>query len=202
MSISFTVFFLRKVVEPEWAPLAVQLQHPTPNAQLLQEYERVFRCPVRFGAATNQLTMPSSILSAAIRSSDKRLFDIIERNLVLLQEHSLQGGSFAQKVEAAITQKLSVGPPNVETIARLLGTTPRGLRRELAAHSLKFNELVDKARCAMARRLLATTERSLAEITYLLGYSEESAFIRAFRRWMSCTPLDYRRSLSAPATPE
>lgn len=202
MSIAFTVFFLRKVVEPDWVPLAVQLQHPTPCGQLLQEYERVFRCPIRFGAATNQLTMPSSILSAAIHSSDKRLFEIIERNLLLLQEHSLQSGSFAQKVEAAITQKLSVGPPSAETVARLLGITPRALRRELVAHSLKFNDLVDKARCGTARRLLATSERSLAEITYLLGYSEESAFIRAFKRWMSCTPLDYRRSLGAPAGSE
>ncbi|HVW67934.1 MAG TPA: AraC family transcriptional regulator, partial [Steroidobacteraceae bacterium] len=65
---------------------------------------------------------------------------------------------------------------------------------------LKFSELVDKARYGMATRLLATSDRSLAEITYLLGYSEESAFIRAFRRWMNCTPLDYRRSLAAPVT--
>jgi AraC-like DNA-binding protein len=202
MSMAFMVFFLRKVVEPDWVPLAVQLQHPTPSPRLLSEYEGVFRSPIRFGAATNQMTMPSSILSAPIRSCDKRLFDIIERNLSLLQEHSLQSGSFAQKVEAAITQKLSVGPPSVATVARLLGLTPRALQRELAAHSLKFNELTDKARCGMARRLLATSDRSLAEITYLLGYSEESAFIRAFRRWMSCTPVDYRRSLLAPATPQ
>jgi AraC-like DNA-binding protein len=52
--------------------------------------------------------------------------------------------------------------------------------------------------------LLATTDYSLAEITYLVGFSEESAFIRAFRRLLACTPVDYRRSirarrLSAPA---
>ncbi|HVW68173.1 MAG TPA: AraC family transcriptional regulator, partial [Steroidobacteraceae bacterium] len=136
MSTAFMVFFLRKAVAPDWAPLAVQLQHPTPAPDLLREYERVFRCPIRFGGATNQVTMPSSILTAPIRSSDKRLFDIIERNLLLLQEQSPEGNSLAQRVDAAITQKLSVGPPSVATIAHLLGLTPRALQRELAAHSL------------------------------------------------------------------
>jgi len=198
MSIAFMVFFLRKVVAPDWAPLAVQLQHPAPAAGLLTEYERVFRCPLRFGGATNQVTLSSAILAAPIRSCDKRLFDIIERNLLLLQEQSPEGSPLAQQVDAAIAQKLSLGPPSMATVARLLGRSPRGLQRELAARSLKFNELVDKARYGMATRLLATSNRSLAEITYLLGYSEESAFIRAFRRWMNCTPLDYRRSLATP----
>ena len=61
-------------------------------------------------------------------------------------------------------------------------------------------ELLDKARYGLATRMLTTTGHSLSEITYLLGYSEESAFIRAFRRWMGCTPLDYRRSMRNPAT--
>jgi len=194
MSTAFTVFFLRKVVDPAWAPLAVQLQHPAPEPPLLAEYERVFACPLSFGAATNQVTLPSELLEAPIRSSDKRLFDIIERNLLLLQEQSRLESSLAQKVEAAIVQSLSAGPPCLDDIARALCLSPRALQRQLAAHSLKFNELLDKARYGLATRLLATSDRSLAEITYLLGYSEESAFIRAFRRWMSCTPNDYRRS--------
>jgi|SRR5579872_1467000 len=199
MSTAFTVFFLRKVVAPDWTPLSVQLQHPTPPRSLLVEYERVFRCPVRFGGATNQVSMPSEILAAPIQSSDKRLFDIIERNLLLLQEQSGREGSLARLVESAIMQKLSLGPPCVDAIAAALGRSPRAFQRELAAHSLKFNELLDKARCGLATRLLATTDRSLPEITYLLGYSEESAFIRAFRRWMGRTPLDYRRSMRDPA---
>jgi AraC-like DNA-binding protein len=194
MSIAFTVFFLRKVVTPSWAPIAVQLQHPVPAADLRDEYERIFRCRVSFGGATNQVTMPSSILAAPIRSSDKRLFDVIERHLRLLQEQSPLEGSLAQRVEAAIMLRLSTGPPSQEAVAHALGLSPRDLQRELGANSLRFNELLDVARKELATRLLVTTTRSLAEITYLLGYSEETAFIRAFRRWMNCTPGDYRRS--------
>jgi AraC-like DNA-binding protein len=194
MSTAFPVFFLRKVVDSSWAPIAVQLQQPAPTPDLLGEYERVFRCPVSFGSATNQVTMPKSILSAPIRSSDKRLFEIIERNLRLLQEQSPRESSLAQRVEAAIMQKLSTGEPSMDVIARALVLSPRDFQRALAANSLRFNELLDMSRKELATRLLGTTTRSLSEITYLLGYSEETAFIRAFRRWMGCTPNDYRRS--------
>ena len=200
MSTAFSVFFLRKVVSPSWAPLAVQLQHPNPSPDLREEYERVFQCPVSFGGATNLMTMPSSILAAPIQSSDKRLFHVIERHLRLLQEQSPLEGSLAQRVEAAIMLRLSTGPPSQEAVANALGLSARDLQRELAANSLRFNELLDAARKELATRLLVTTTRSLADITYLLGYSEETAFIRAFRRWMSCTPGDYRRS-TRQATP-
>lgn len=199
MSTAFTVFFLRKVVNASWAPIAVQLQHPTPAPDLRSEYERVFQCPVSFGGATNLVTMPSSILAAPIRSSDKRLFDVIERHLRLLQEQSPLEGSLAQKIEGAIIQRLAAGPPSQEAVAEALGLSPRDLQRELAANSLRFNELLDVARKELATRLLVTTTSSLAEITYLLGYSEETAFIRAFRRWMNCTPGDYRRSTKRAA---
>lgn len=200
MSTAFTVFFLRKVVSPSWAPIAVQLQHPVPTSDLHEEYERIFQCRVSFGGATNLVTMPSSILSAPIQSSDKRLFDVIERHLRLLQEQSPLEGALAQRVGGAIMQRLSTGPPSQEAVADALGMSPRDLHRELAANSLRFNELLDVARKELATRLLVTTTRSLAEITYLLGYSEETAFIRAFRRWMKCTPGDYRRS-TRQATP-
>jgi AraC-like DNA-binding protein len=201
MSTAFPLFFLRKVLDPDWTPVAVQLQHPTPERALRGEYERVFGCPLSFGAATNQITLPRLVLEAPIRSSDKRLFDIIEGNLLLLQEQSRLENSLARRVEAAIVKALALGPPRLEQIARTLGMSPSMLQSQLLARSLKFNELLDKARYDLATRLLATSAHSLAEITYLLGYSEESAFIRAFRRWMSCTPNDYRHSARSGVPP-
>jgi AraC-like DNA-binding protein len=200
MSTAFPVFFLRKVVDPAWAPVAVQLQHGPPPESLRAEYERVFRCPVSFGGATNQVTMPKGILASPVRSSDKRLFDIIERNLRLLQEQSPRECSLAQRIEAAIIQKLSTGEPSLDLIADALAMSSRDLQRALAASSLRFNDLLDMARKELATRLLGTTTHSLAEVTYLLGYSEETAFIRAFRRWMNCTPSDYRRSIRRGTT--
>jgi AraC-like DNA-binding protein len=197
MSTAFPVFLLRKVVDPGWRPLAVQLQHPTPPPGLMAEYERVFGIPPEFGSATNQVIFDRSLLEQPIQTRDKRLYTIIEQNLRLLREETRLEGSLAQRVEAAMVPRLRNGPPSLAQVALAIRLTPRALQRQLAQHRLRFSEILDRARFNLATRLLATTDYSLAEITYLLGLSEESAFIRAFRRWMGCTPLDYRRSIQA-----
>lgn len=195
MSTAFNVFLLRKLVDPAWVPLAVQLQHETPAAGLLPEYERVFGVRPTFRAATNQVVFRRELLAEPLRSGDKRLFTIIEQNLMLLQESNRLEGSLAQRLCAAIMPRLSSGPPTLAAVASVMRVTPRALQRQLAAHQLRFSELLDRARLELTTRLLATTDYSLAEITYLAGFSEESAFIRAFRRVKGCTPLEYRRSI-------
>lgn len=195
MSTAFNVFLLRKLVDLAWAPLAVQLQHPAPPAVLIGEYERVFGIRPAFGSATNQIIFERKLLEQPIRSRDKRLYVIIEENLLLLQEQTRLEGSLAQRLCAAIVPRLSSGSPSLAQIAHAMDLTPRALQRQLAAHQLRFSELLDRARFDLATKLLATADYSLAEITYLVGFSEESAFIRAFRRLKGCTPLDYRRSI-------
>jgi AraC-like DNA-binding protein len=197
MSTAFNVFLLRKILGLAWCPQAVHLQPAQPPEALLAEYERVFGSQPLFGSATNQIIFERAVLDQPIQSSDKRLYVIIEQNLRLLQEQSRLEGSLAQRIESALLPRLASGPPSLAETAAAMQLTPRALQRQLAAHRLRFSEIVDRARFGLATRLLATTGYSLAEITYLVGFSEESAFIRAFRRMLGCTPLDYRRSIHA-----
>lgn len=199
MVIAFWVFFIRKVVDPNWAPIAVQLRQPAPPAALRGEYDRIFRCPVTFGSATNQLTLTRSLLEAPIRSHDRRLFEIGESVLNSLRERSPGTGFLVQSVESAIAQTLA-SKPNLARVARLLRLPSRTLTRQLMSLSLRFNDLVDNVRCDLAVQLLVTTDQPLAEIAQLLGYSEKSAFSRAFRRWMHCTPNGYRQSVRRGST--
>jgi AraC-like DNA-binding protein len=199
MVAAFWVFFIRKVVDPSWAPVAVQSRQPTPPAALRDEYDRIFRCPVVFGSATNQLTLTRSLLKAPIRSHDRRLFAMGESVLNSLRERSPGAGFLVQTVESAIAQTLT-SKTNLARVARLLRLHPRTLTRQLTSWSLKFNDMIDSVRCDLAVQLLVTTDQPLAEIAHLLGYSEKSAFSRAFRRWMDCTPNDYRRSVRRSST--
>jgi AraC-like DNA-binding protein len=73
----------------------------------------------------------------------------------------------------------------------------RTLQRRLAVEGVSFKELVDLARRDVSERLLADRSLSVAEVGYLLGFSEPSAFHRAFKRWRGVTPLEYRRSTQA-----
>jgi AraC-like DNA-binding protein len=195
MSIAFYVFLLRRAIARPWSPLAVQLQHDGVPDQQLGEYKRVFGCCPTFGCATNQVIFDRDVLAQPIHFSDKRMHVIFERNLMQLQRQSRADGELADQVATAILPKLSNGTPTLAAVARTLRLTPRALQRRLAAEKLRFSELLDKARFRLAIRLLATTNYTLTDITYLAGFSEASAFIRGFRRFTGCTPLEYRRSV-------
>ncbi len=78
-----------------------------------------------------------------------------------------------------------------------MGLSRRTLQRRLAEQGITYKRLVDETREALARRYLENPQRSLTEITFLLGFSEQSAFTRAFRRWHGESPSDYRRRCAA-----
>ena len=80
----------------------------------------------------------------------------------------------------------------IDAVARRLSTTARTLQRRLARSGTSFEELRDDARRQAAELYLSTTTLTIAEVTYLLGYSEPTAFHRAFRRWHGTTPQAFR----------
>ena len=82
----------------------------------------------------------------------------------------------------------------VPAVARRLGLSERTLQRRLGEERLSFQKLVDEARRELAEGLLVQSDYSLAEVAFLSGFSEQSAFNRAFKRWMNQTPAAYRES--------
>ncbi|MBK8937957.1 MAG: helix-turn-helix transcriptional regulator [Polyangiaceae bacterium] len=85
------------------------------------------------------------------------------------------------------------GLADIATLARRLGVSPRTLQRKLEAEGVAYSELLDQARRELACAYLADPALSVEEIAALTGYSEASAFSRAFRRWTGASPLRYRR---------
>ena len=79
-------------------------------------------------------------------------------------------------------------------LAESLGLSTRTLQRKLAALGLSYRGLLEKTRYELALRYLDDPRKSVTEITFLLGFSEQSAFTRAFKRWNGKAPSDYRQS--------
>ena len=82
--------------------------------------------------------------------------------------------------------------PTLSFIASELGIGSRTLQRRLSENGHSFQSVVDMARKDLAEKLLSETEYSLAEIAFLTGFSEQSGFTRAFKRWAGKTPRSYR----------
>ena len=103
----------------------------------------------------------------------------------------------ARRVRRADSDTLSQGVPTLSAIASELGVGPRTLQRRLSASGHSFQGIVDMARKDLAQRLLQETELCLAEIAFLTGFSEQSGFTRAFKRWAGQTPRSYRLETSS-----
>ena len=91
-----------------------------------------------------------------------------------------------------IMRALGDGEPDIETIADALAVSTRTLQRRLEERDLTFSKLVDQVREDQARNLVSSGGMSLSEIAFFLGYSDQSALTRAFKRWTGQTPKSFR----------
>ena len=88
--------------------------------------------------------------------------------------------------------------PGVDAVARRLGTSARTLQRRLEVEGTSFARLVDEVRRERAEAFLRANDVSVAEVSWLVGFSEQSAFTRAFRRWTGSSPTEFRRGAATP----
>lgn len=97
------------------------------------------------------------------------------------------------ELSAAIADNLQIKPLNQEDLAQQFGFTVRNLQRRLQALGTSYQSLVDDCRKSLALRLIAEHHISLHELAFRIGYTEPSAFFKAFRRWTGMTPGRYRQ---------
>jgi len=86
------------------------------------------------------------------------------------------------------------GEPNLDDVATKIGLSTWTLQRNLRKEGISFTSLVDNLRCEMATRYMQQNQLSISDMALLLGYSEVSAFSRAFRRWFNISPRQWRKS--------
>lgn len=190
------VSFIRWMAGPETAPTRVDFIYPAPDD--LREHRRILACPMRFDQSEYRLTMPLERLSAPLAQPDPAMRALMvqqaERQLRALQPCVAQ--PLAQ-IRRLIAQRLEQAPVELDWMAAQLSTSSRSLQRSLAADGLSLTQIVDEVRRELALVYLKDTELNLTDVAFLLGYSEQSALQRAFKRWTGQTPRQWRQSLTA-----
>ena len=175
--------------------LEVTFQHKKPND--ISELQGFFNCQLTFESEHNSIRFHPKFLNQPFLTSNKLLFRILasamETYFSLGDEH--QG--FVSTVCRHIMLQESMEYTDSESIAQRLQISPRTLRRKLAEQGYTFQEAKNLARERRAKFLLANSKASLTDIAFELGYSELSAFSRAFRSWVGETPQSYRESIKA-----
>lgn len=171
-----------------WSLIEVTFRHPKPAST--REHARIFGCPVSFGAAEDAL-----LFSAALLDSPSRFRDDGVANAMRATVERTAGIEEPDVVAAArlrIFERLAEGDASIGGLARAMGLSERTLQRELAAHGHSHRALLDEVRSAFANNLLRDGAR-LHEVALLLGFSEQTAFQRAFKRWFGVSPAKWRR---------
>jgi AraC-like DNA-binding protein len=158
------------------------------------EMERVLDCPVYTGASWNGWALSREASQLALRRRDPVLGRFLQRQADEAIAR-LPAADVVLDVRRALAGCVGRGDTRIQAIARTLATSARSLQRRLAAEGLSYHQLLDGARKDAAERYLAESQLSIGEVAYLLGYSEPSAFHRAFRRWHDQAPRAFRRRL-------
>lgn len=182
---------LRRLAGPGWAPIDVDFRHPAPTD--LRTHRELMRTTMHFGRSADRIRFPSADLERAVPGADRFLLPIVERQLQEIVSDEATRDPFRQEIELLVASRVCDGHPNIAALAPHLGLSVRTLQRRLRERGLSYKHLVADVRMQIARRYLAETEPGLGEIAFLLGYSELSAFDRAFRGWSGVSPGEYRR---------
>jgi len=174
----------------------VDFVHPGPDPA---PYRAWFDAPVTFGAPITQLVLPRAALTTSLASSDPNLLAILTRAADEAQRQRPADATMTTQVARVLREALRSDDGHVDVIAKRLGLTARSLQRRLKDEATTFNAVREDVRRQLSHRYL-DEGLSIAEISFLLGFSEPSAFFRAFKRWTGVTPVEARRrAAAAPA---
>jgi AraC-like DNA-binding protein len=177
-----------------FTPQRVSFRHPAPADAT--PYETLFGCPVSFGADANRLLIGLSEADHPLPTGNRDLAAAHDRILVE-QLARLDKGNVIARFRASLLERMTSGEFSEEDIARDLHMSRRSLQRRLAEADASYQSLVDDTRRDMALRYIQDPAKSATDITFLLGYSQQSVFTRAFRRWTGMSPSEYRASKSS-----
>jgi len=181
----------KDVAQSSFAPLRVDLSHQSRVDPA--RYTRWFGAPVRFGCEHTQLVLSRKALDIPLVTADANITAVFAK-LASDQENELQETStFLSRVRREVQFSLRQASASPERVARRLGLTPRALQRQLKSEGTTLSAVKRDLQRELAGRYL-DEGLSTSEISFLLGFSEPSAFFRAFKRWTGLTPLE-RRSL-------
>lgn len=165
-----------------------------------REYVARLGCPVDLEADRTTIVLTLSTLAQPISQRFPGLRTTVEHELERLLDGAHSSRDPLAEVRRELTTLLGPTEPTLDGVAARLHVSPRQLQRRLSAHGASFSGLLADARRVLAELYLARGTMNVAEIAYLLGYSESAAFSRAFKRWTGKAPEHYRHGLARHST--
>jgi AraC-like DNA-binding protein len=186
-ALAVTVNALRALCGSEWNPTEVLLPRAAADPE---PYRRHFRAPVRFNQEVAAIVFPARDLDIPVAGADPMLRGVLEERIK--QQKGSPGSEFTDDIRRLLRTRLMGNSCSAAELADLLAMNRRTLSRRLKGGGMGYRTIANEVRFEFARQLLEDTVVPLGQIAAALGYSEASAFTRAFRRWSGQTPTAWR----------
>ena len=180
------------LIQKNDSPVRALFTYPQPEKTV--DYQEVFRTECLFDQNRNALVFEKKLLQAAITFSDYHLLFHLEKYACHLLEKIEHEQSWAGKVKRTIMSQVRLSFPTLAQVSDILNVSSRNLQRKLKEENTSYKDLLSGLRKEMATNYLKTTDLSIAEISYILGYNEPNSFIRAFKSWFKTTPKNYQKT--------
>ncbi|PAU81834.1 AraC family transcriptional regulator [Halovibrio salipaludis] len=192
-AIAALVTFLRRQLEDPPPPSSVSF-HERADSERTRAYEAFFGCPVTFGDTHVRMRFPVQHLQLPMPRRDPTLRALLDRQANAQLRLLPDDQRLEERLNHHLLRLLAEGNPSLERMARALHMAPRTLQRRLGRYDLSWQQWLDHARNRLAQQYLTDPALSLNDIALLVGYSEQSAFTRAFHRWNHQSPGRFRQT--------
>jgi AraC-like DNA-binding protein len=184
-------FVTRALTQNKINPLQVHLARPRPARP--ERYENFFQAPVKYQTEECCLVYSERDALIPFANSDPRLREILEERADTLISELPPRTDLLDQIRSHISSRLELGEPTVREAARAFGMSERTIRRRLCDAGISFRQLLDEVRREKALRLADERVANVTDLALRSGFSNATAFARAFRRWTGMTPGQYLR---------
>lgn len=184
--------FTRDIVRGAISPLVVRFCCEEPDS--IAPYEAYFGCPVLFNQSEPGLRFSPEVLTLPLKSPNPSLIAVLEQHADRLLGQLPQQEEIVEQVRREIAHALREGEPDIGKVSGKLNCSSRTLQRRLTQAGTSFRSELNLVRHQLAEGYLRDQRLQVVDIALLLGYSEHSAFTRAYREWSGKTPNEAREA--------
>ena len=192
-TIAVCVKMMRVITQKTINPIKVSFVHKKPYN--ISNYEKFFNCDVNFSQQVNSILFLTKDLDIPTAKADKSISTfLLERLEEEKKGVEKQTNKLIIDITNLIKDSLSSGIPSIKNISELLAMSSRTFTRRLSDAGVTYRDLIKTTQLDLAKEILEDPSKSIGEIAFLTGFSEQSAFNRAFKKWTNQTPSEFRKN--------
>jgi len=170
-------------------PVRIELAY---EMREISEYRKFFGCEVLFNKDVNRIVVSKEDVSTAILTSDQSMFQLFN-SIVADKQALLQTNSTVENLKQVLFMQFKGRIPTIEEAASALNMAPRNLQRKLLQEQTTFRDIAGEIRKEIAFQLMQNPAIKISEVSGILGYSDLTAFRKAFKSWTNSTPRAIRK---------